>query len=439
MKKLIITTLALILAINTNQLISQVNKSNPLLPSSGESIDKIVAIVGDEVILKSDLDGQMYFMSQMDKSININDKDTRDKVLNSLIDQLLLVSKAIKDSVIVSDEEVSQRIEMHIQSEIKRFGSEKRVEQVYGMSIPRMKNEIKDKIKQNLLVQTLISKKFADIKVTQKEIEDFYNKNKDTLPMLPESIQLYHIVKKVAASNETKKELYDLALKVRDSILAGGNFADFAKKYSGDPGTAADGGELGWFNKGKLFPEFENAAFKLSTGELSQPIETPFGFHLIQTIEKKPDAIKTRHILFKFGATEDESQKAISSLNEIRQKVKEGIPFDSLAKIYSDDKDSRSFGGYLGNVSLNDLPDNIKNILTKLKDGETSEPIIYKNEPNDISYHILYKKLTLPAHKASLETDSKEIENMATEYKKKLLYESWLKDLRKELYWEIVK
>lgn len=237
---------------------------------------------------------------------------------------------------------------------------------------------------------------------------------------------------------ETKQNLFDLALKIRDSILTGGDFADFAKRYSGDPGTANEGGELGWFNKGKLFPEFENAAFKLTTGELSQPIETPFGFHLIQTIEKKPDAIKTRHILFKFGDSEEGSQKAIEFLKDMRKKISEGAAFDSLAKLYSDDKDTRSFGGFLGNISTEELPDNIKDIVLKMKEGETSEPIVYKNEPNNKSYHILYKKKTLESRYATLENDPKEIEMMATENKKRILYENWLKDLRKELYWEII-
>ncbi len=435
MKNSIISAIILYLALNVNFLWGQ---SNPLAPASGESIDKIVAIVGEEVILKSDLDGQLFFMSQMDKSINMKDKDTRKRVLDGLIDQLLLVSKAIKDSVTISDEEVNQRIELHIQSETKRFGSEKRVEQVYGMSIPRMKSEIRDKIRHNLLVQSLVSQKFADVKITQKEIEDFYKQNIDSLPMLPPSIQLYHLVKKVDASLETKQNIYESALKVRDSIIAGGDFADFAKRYSGDPGTANEGGELGWFNKGKLFPEFENAAFKLTMGELSQPIETPFGFHLIQTIEKKPDAIKTRHILFKFGDSEEGSQKAIEFLEDMRKQIAENAKFDSLAERYSDDKDTRSFGGFLGNVSIEELPENIKSTLLKMKDGETSEPTVYKNEPNNKSYHILYKKKTLPSRKATLESDSKEIEMMATENKKRILYENWLQDLRKELYWEVI-
>jgi len=408
------------------------------MPKKGESMDKIVAIVGDEVILKSDIDGQLYYMTQMDKSLKLDDKELRRKILDGLIDQLLLVSKAIKDSIVISDDEVSQRLELHIQSEIKRFGSESRLEQVYGMSVPKLKNEIRDKIRQNLLVQTLVSQKFADVKVTQKEIDEFFKEYRDSIPKLPPSVEIYHIVKKVGASNESKEEILKLAIRVRDSILAGGNFTEFAKRYSGDVGTANDGGDLGWFQKGKLFPEFEQAANKLSTGELSQPVETPFGYHLIQTIEKKTDAINTRHILFKMGESQQETESTINFLNDLRTKVAAGAPFDSLAKIFSDDKETKSFGGLLGKVSVNELPENLRNTIINLKDGETTEPMIYKSEQNNKSYNIIYKKRSLPERFASIKDDFREIEQMAAENKKRKSYEIWLSELRKELYWEVI-
>ena len=407
-------------------------------PKQGESIDKIIAIVGEEIILKSDLDGQMYYMAQMDKTINPTDKEMRKKVLEGLIDQLLLVSKAIKDSVTVSDEEVNQRLELHLQTEIRRFGSEKRIEQVYGMSIPRIKNEIKDKIKNNLLVQSLVSQKFADVKISQKEVEEFYEEYKDSIPNIPPMAEIYHLVKKVEASKDSKEQIFKLASSVRDSILAGGDFADFAKRYSSDYASAKDGGELGWFEKGKLLPEFEQAAAKLAIGEISIPVETPFGFHVIQTLEKKADAIKTRHILFKLGQSQEETNKVLTFLEDIRKKVDAGEPFDSLAKEYSDDKDTKSFGGFLGKVGLSDLPENLRNIIATLNEGKTSEPLLYKNEPSNTSYHIIYKKRMVPEHKPNIKDDNKEIEQMAVEYKKRNLYNDWLQELRKELYWEVI-
>jgi peptidyl-prolyl cis-trans isomerase SurA len=406
-------------------------------PREGSSLDRIAAIVGDEIIMQSDVDGQLYYMSQYDKTIDVNDKAAKNKILESMIDQLLMVNKAKLDSVQISEEEINQRMEVHLQSEVQRFGSEKRVEQVYGMSLPRIKNDIREKIKQNLLVTNLLQLKFTDLKASQKEVEEFYKDKEDSLPVLPPAIELYHIVKKVKANTGQKKSTYELAKQVRDSILAGGSFADFAKRYSSDPGTVNSGGDLGWFEKGKLFPEFEKAAFNLSTGELSMPVETPYGFHIIQTLEKKTDAINTRHILFKIGQAESDVDEAVNMLKDIKKRVDAGEAFETLAKEQSDDKETRGFGGMIGKLPISDLPESVRLLIDSLKEGGVSDPIPYKNDPSEPSYHIVYIKRYIQEHKANLKDDYREIELMAIEYKKRQLYSNWLVQLRKELYWEI--
>ena len=403
----------------------------------GSSLDRIAAIVGDEIIMQSDVDGQLYFMAQYDKTLDLNDISLKKKILEGMIDQLLMVNKAKLDSIIVSEEEINQRMEVHLQSEVQRFGSEKRVEQVYGMSITRIKNDIREKIKQNLLVQNLVQKKFLDIKVSQKEIDEFYKSNADSLPLIPPSVEMYHIVKKVKASLDQKKITYDIARKVRDSILEGGSFAEFAKKYSSDPGTANTGGDLGWFDKGKLFPEFEKAAFSLSTGELSMPVETPYGFHIIQTLEKRPDAINTRHILFKIGQSGDDTDNAVNALKDIKKRALAGESFEKLAQEFSEDKETRGFGGFIGKVPVKDLPETVTSLIDSLKEGGISDPVSYKNDPVEPSYHIVYIKKLIPEHKANLTDDYKEIEMMTIDYKKRVSYAQWLSQLRKELYWEV--
>ncbi len=420
-----------LLLILCSSLLSQVQ------PREGSSLDRIAAIVGDEIIMQSDVDGQLYYMSQYDNTIDVNDKAAKSKILEGMIDQLLMVNKAKLDSVQISEDEVNQRMEVHLQSEVQRFGSEKRVEQVYGMSLPRIKNDIREKIKQNLLVTNLLQLKFVDIKSSQKEVEEFYESKQDSLPMLPPAIELYHIVKIVKANTDQKKNTYDLSRKVRDSILAGGSFADFAKRYSSDPGTVNSGGDLGWFEKGKLFPEFEKAAFNLSTGELSMPVETPYGFHIIQTLEKKPDAINTRHILFKIGQADSDVDEAINKLKEIKKRVEAGESFQTLAKELSDDKESRGFGGLIGKLPVSDLPEPVRLLVDSLKEGGVSDPLAYKNDPTEPSYHIVYVKKFIKEHKANLNDDYREIELMSIEYKKRRMYADWLVQLRKELYWEI--
>lgn len=407
-------------------------------PKSGESLDRIIAIVGEDVVMKSDIDGQIASLAQYDRKLDLNDKSLRKQILDGLIDQLLMVYKAKNDSIIVSDDEVNQRMELHLQTEVRRFGSERRVEQVYGMSIPRIKNEIKEKIRQSLLVQNLLAVKFSDIKVSQKEVQDFYRDKGDSIPEMPASYELYHIVKNVKSDDDTKKSAFEFAVKLRDSLLKGSDFAHFAKNYSGDPGTAQDGGELGWFERGKLFPEFEKAAFKLAVNEISLPIETPFGFHIIQTLDKRADAVKTRHILIKFAQSNEDKKRAIDFLNDLKNQVENGSDFEELAKLHSDDKDSRGFGGFLGKLPYEDLPDKLKTLVSTLPDGGVSEPMLYVSDPANESYHIIFKKKFHTVHKANLQDDYAEIETFAVEYKKRQLYADFLKKLRKEMHWEIV-
>jgi peptidyl-prolyl cis-trans isomerase SurA len=407
-------------------------------PKAGESLDRIVAIVGDDVVMKSDIDGQIGALMQYDKNLDVNDKALRKQILDGLIDQFLMVYKAKQDSIVISDEEVTQRMEMHLQTEVRRFGSEQRVEQVYGMSIPRIKNEIKEKIRQSLLVQNLLSVKFSDVKVSQKEVQDFYANNSDSIPEMPAAYELYHIVKNVKSDDDTKKTSFEFAIKLRDSLLNGADFADFAKRYSGDPGTSQDGGELGWFERGKLFPEFEQAAFRLAVNEISLPIETPFGFHIIQTLDKRTDAVKTRHILLKFAQSTEDKQRAIDFLNDLKKKVESGSDFEELAKLHSDDKDSRGFGGFLGKLPYEDIPDKLRSIVTALPDGGLSEPMLYVSDPSKESYHIIYKKKFHVVHKANLKDDFNEIEQYAIESKKRKLYSEFLQNLRKDMHWEIV-
>lgn len=403
----------------------------------GQTLNKIVAIVGNEVIMLSDIDGQIAYMAMRDPKINPEDKKMRAEILSGLVDQLLISTKAIEDSIVVSDDEITQRLDLHLQGEIQRLGSDKRLEQVYGMTMARVRNELREQIKQNLLSQTLIQKKFSELKITPREVEDFYAKYKDSLETVPPSLELYHIVKNVEANGKDKTSIFENARKIRDSIIAGGDFKQFAKKYSDDKATSDDGGELGWFDRGKLFPEFEKAAFNLATGETSLPIETPFGYHIIQTLEKKADAIRTRHILLKLGQSSEDIERAKQFLRELAQKVSSGSKFEDLAKQFSDEKESKGFGGSLGIVPIAEIPDAFKEIVDKLKDGEVSEPVLYNTDKLKPSYHIIYKKRSVPESRPTLLTHFKEIELRATDFKKRDLYQKWIAELRKEIYWEI--
>lgn len=414
-------------------------------PKEGETLEKIIAVVGNDVITLSDLNSSLQIMAQSHPKMDVpesekqrvydsllNDSDMRKRVLDALINEKLVVAKAVEDSITVSDDEVEQRWEYQLQQYIGQFGSEKRIEDIFGMSLSQIHNEAKEIIKKKLLAEKMQQTKLMNVKVSPREVEEFYAKYKDSLQNIPEQVELYHIVKFVDASNKAKEDIYNLAKRVRDSIISGGDFAAYAKKYSNDLATANNGGELGWFPKGKLIREFEKAAFDLQPGQISLPVETPFGFHIIQVIEKKKDSILTRHILFKIGGTSEDIERTKNFLRSIKDSMSAGKSFEDLAKLYSDEKETKGFGGYIAKTSLQKLPPEIRGIVEKLTDGSISEPINYVTDKSKSAFHIIYRKRTLTSHFPTLENDRKDIEEMALNFKKINLYDLWIQELRSQ-------
>ncbi|MDZ4744670.1 MAG: peptidylprolyl isomerase [bacterium] len=401
------------------------------------SMERIVAVVGKEIILKSDIDGQVAIMVQRNPAAaKDNEQKLHDYVLDQLINERLIMTKAIEDSVEVSEEQITERMEFQIKSLVQQFGSEKRIEDVYGMSMSRIRREFRDEIRKQLLVETMRDKKFANTKITRGEVDDFYKRYHDSIPKVQPRVDLYHIVKFVKASATQKKEANELALRIRDSIMKGGSFSDFARRHSGDPGSAVNGGDLGTVERGKFVPAFENAAFGLQPEEISQPVETPFGFHIIQLITKSGNSITARHILIRVGQSETDKEVARAALLDVKKKVGEGTSFVELAKTASDERETAGFGGAMGQIELERLPEDMKAIVANLPDGGVSEPLPYTTDPTRQGYHILYRKEILAEHSATMDGDYKLLEQMATYEKRQRLEQEWITELRRTLYWE---
>ncbi len=296
-----------------------------------DAVEGIVAIVGREIILKSDVDGQLEVMAQRDPRINKKDPTIRRAIVDQLINERLIVTKAIEDSVDVQEDEITQRMEYQIQMLVQQYGSEKRIEDLYGMSMSRIRKDFRDEIRKRLLVEKIQAEKFGDVKASRSDVEAFFAKYKDSIPQINDRVDLYHIVKYVTASSAKNKEAQMLAIRVRDSIVKGGSFSDFARRYSGDPVSAANGGDLGTVEKGKFVPAFESAAFALESNEISQPIETPFGWHIIQLIGKTSSTITCRHILIRVGQSDEDREVVKKQLSDIRDRVKAGEDFEALS------------------------------------------------------------------------------------------------------------
>lgn len=402
-----------------------------------DSMEGIVAIVGREIVLKSDVDGQMEIMAQRDPKISRKDPVIRQAVLDQLINERLIMTKAIEDSLDVTEDEITQRMEYQLQSLIQQFGSEKRIEDMYGMSMARIRREFRDEIRKRLLVEKMQQKQFAEIKATRADVEGFYERYRDSLPSIPERVDLYHIVKYVKPSAEKNKEAQALALRIRDSIVKGGSFSEFARRHSADPISAANGGDLGTVEKGKFVPSFEAAAFALSPNEISAPVESPFGWHIIQLISKTTTTMTTRHILIRVSQSEEDRDSAKAQLLRMKKAVESGDSFEKLAREYSDERETQGFGGAMGQIELSRLPDDMRNAINALKDGSVSDPMPYAADPTKPGFHILYRKRLVPAHKPTVDEDYKQLEQMASFEKKQRLEQEWILKLRRELYWEV--
>jgi len=403
-----------------------------------KEIDRIVAVVDNEIILQSELDYQVKLVAAQ-KKVDADIPGLQAQVLNQMVEEKLAYAQALLDSVQVTDDEVNQRIDYQVNYFIQQYGSKEKVEQLYGMSIEKIKRTLEDPIRKQILVQRMEEKKFGDVDATRREVESFFSTYKDSIGVIPEKVDIAHIFINPKVTDKMKDKYKTMAQSILDSIKKGADFAEMAKKYSEDPGSASEGGDLGWVGKGVFYPEFEAAAFALKPGELSEVVESPVGFHIIQMIDRRGDKIHVRHILIKIKKGDQADLSAIELLTNLRDSVVQGKgTFEEFAKKYSEDKETAPYGGDLGTFFLSQLDQNMLDIINKMKEGDISFPKRIDYGKDNYGYHIVLVKKRIPQHMASLDTDYQEIKKLADQYKKQKLYDAWIKKLKDRIYWKIM-
>jgi peptidyl-prolyl cis-trans isomerase SurA len=355
-----------------------------------------------------------------------------------MIEEKLAYAQANIDSIIISDEEVNSRIDYQIDYLRQQYGSREKIEQMYGMTIEKIRRELNDDVRKSLMIQRLQEKNFGFVEVSRKEVEEFYQEYRDSIGVIPEKVTISHIYRNPRQSESLKAKYRQKAESILDSIKNGIDFGELAQRHSEDPGSAAQGGDLGFVKRGVFFPEFESAAFALNEGELSGVVESPVGYHIIQLMSKRGETIHTRHILVKIGSDEQSEYAVIDFLNDVRDSVvRNNADFKTMAKKYSEDKETSVFGGELGTFYLNQLDKNLLDIVSKLKQGEISYPRRIEYGIDSYGYHIVYLQERVPQHTADLEKDYTEIKKLAEDYKKQKLYSRWIESLKDKIYWEV--
>lgn len=402
-----------------------------------QELDEIVAVVGDEIILKSELEFNTMMYAAKNKA-NPEDPRLKRRILDQLIREKLLQTKAELDSIQVPEQQVDQQLESQINYYIQQYGSRQGLENAYGMRIDKIKRELRGNVKKQIMAQMLQQKEFGSIEVSRRKVRDFYETYKDSLGLIPQKYKVAHIFINPKATKRLENKAKNLAESLLDSLQRGADFSELAREYSDDPASASQGGDLGFVERGKFYSEFEAAAFSLSSGELSRVVKTQAGYHIIKLLERRGNQIHCKHILISVKRDEQAELNSISFLNNIRDSIKEGHhSFEYYAKKYSDDEETKAYGGVLGTFEMEQMDEAIKKIVKTLDKGEISYPKRLNVDENNFGYHIVKLIDVIPEHRPTLERDYDEIERLAKYRKRERKYKEWIKELKEKIYLEI--
>lgn len=403
--------------------------------SEEKLVDQIAAVVNDEIILQSEVDLQAQYYAYVNKKYKVT-SELWHQVLESMISQKLLLAKAKLDSIQVSGTQVERAIDQRIDYLSNRLGSEQAVRDYYKKSIMQIRNELRETVKKEMLVEQVKQKEFGKISITNPEVVDFYNMHKDSMEVLPASVDLYQIFIYPSQTQAAKDVSYKKIQMILDSLKAGASFEELSKRYSED-GTASRGGDLGFSKRGDFVPTFEEAAYKLNVGDISGIVETQFGYHIIKMVERRGENIHTKHILIKADKSNLDHQAAIDSLTLWRKQISEGKEtFENIAVLHSKDEFA-SKGGFIGRVPIKDLDANFQRAIETLSNNEISLPAQFQLNNGELGYHIIKIKNKLPEHQMNLTDDYSEIQTMALELKKDQFVEKWVNDIKKEVFVEV--
>ena len=403
-------------------------------------VDEIVAIVGDKIVLRSDVDVE-YF--QLSREIPDLSPDLKCEILNQKIVEQLLLYKAQLDSVEVGEDRVEGELDKRIRYFVNQIGSEKALEEYYGRSILEIKSQFRGKIQEQILIQDMQSRILADVKVSPTEVKKFFNSiPKDSLPRYSAEVEVGQIVMVPKVSPEQKVLALEKITDIRKRILAGEDFCTMAILYSMDQGTRSKCGELGYFGRGEMVPQFEAMAFKLKNDTVSNVIESKFGYHILKRIDRKGDRVNVRHILIKPDVISSDLTRKRKEIDSVYHKIKAGVmTFPDAAKKYSEDEQTKSNGGFFTDyttgstkIPYESLEKPIYNIIKNMKPGDVSQIQQIALPDGSKAYRMVYLKSESDPHVANLRDDYQKIQAMATQQKQQETLNKWVDRYKSKYY-----
>ncbi len=400
-----------------------------------EIIEKVIANVGGEIVLLSELEEQLAVVAERQGG-NLP-PEARCIMLDNLLTQKLLINQAKLDSVLVSEEEVEAQLNARIDQILDYMGGDiSQFEAYYGQSVNEVKESFREDLRSQLLSDRMRGEVMKGISVTPSEVKAFFNKiPKDSLPYFNSEVEIGEIVVRPVINEMERQKAVDKLLSLRKRIVDGGeDFAELAKTFSDDFASARIGGDLGWTKRGKFVPEFEAEAYKLDQDEISEVFETEYGFHIIQLLGRRGNSINTRHILVRAEITEEDLELAESKLDSVRQLVlSDSLSFSKAVKKYGFDQvqsfnnDGKMINPETGNTffEIGELEPAIYFTIDTMKVNGISKPFRFVDQRGETYFRIVQLQSRTQPHIASLEKDYSRIQDAATEQKKSSFIADW--------------
>ena len=397
------------------------------------SIDGVEAIVGDKIVLFSEVESQVLQMLSQPQQIGFNENELRCQVMEEMMFQKLLANQAEVDSLEVSDDEVNSAIEQRINYFVSQIGSIRKTEQYFNKPIEEIREEFFDIIKDQILAQRMESSVTSSIKTTPSDVRKFFNSIPfDSLPIFPAQIEMSQIVLFPAVIKYEKDRLEKQLLEFKKRVEDGEDFSFLASLYSEDEGSAKEGGDLGYVTKGKLVPEFESVAFRLQKCEISNPVKTKYGYHLIQAVDRKGEQFKIRHILLKPNFRLSDYEKAKTKLDSIKNLILiDSLTFDQAALMFSQGQ-SKNNGGVIINIQtgsssflLDELDSETSLTINDLSSGDISKSMNFTNFDQRKGCRIVKVDKLTTSHKANLQEDYDRIQAVALQELKSTALNEW--------------
>lgn len=411
---------------------------------AGQLVDGIAAVIGDEIVLESDIQEQMNYAKQQGVAIA-----NKCEFLESIINNKFLIYEAKRDTLIESRADlIKQQAQMKYDQIKGGFPDEKSMLDAYKFRTPyEMKMAIEKIDSDNYYMQQKYGRITNKVDVTPNEVRDFFNKHITELPEVKEEVSLSRILIHPKLTEARRDEIKNRLLKIKQDILNGESFEAMARIFSEDPGSASKGGSYTNIKKGQMVKPFEAAALNLQQGEISDPVETAFGFHIIQLIRKNGNLYDAKHILIKTEPNAEEIEAAKKELDKVRQDILDGkITFKEAAFKYSDDKNSKFNAGVMASEDGFDklekmsLPATLNYQIAGLNKDDITEAFedtyMVNGQPQKIAAIVKINDIIAP-HKLDLNTDYERIKNFALQWKKRQIVDKWVAERLPNIFMSI--